>query len=157
MDYFFIPTTRTKIAAPNRSAAERKIPVTERIPSKPCSLPLALLLESSSKSPRFARLVHPQRSMIKFGGARPRQREFRPRQQGQQPRNESRRLHITPDAFVIRFPDGDYEYFATQRPVPRVGETIHRWGTDWLVTRVVEDGASIVYVEPAEEQLGETG
>ena len=58
---------------------------------------------------------------------------------------------------MIRFPDGDYEYFATQRPVPRVGETIHRWGTDWLVTRVVEDGASIVYVEPAEEQLGETG
>lgn len=63
-----------------------------------------------------------------------------------------------PDTFVIRFPDGDYEYTATQRPVPHVGETIHRRGVTWLVTRVVQDGASMIYVERAEEQqLRETG
>ena len=58
---------------------------------------------------------------------------------------------------MIRFPDGDYEYTATERPGPHVGETIRRKGVLWLVTRVVKDGASMIYVEPAEEQLGETG
>jgi hypothetical protein len=58
---------------------------------------------------------------------------------------------------VIRFPDGDFEYVATERTVPSAGETIHRWGVAWLVTRVVVNGASTVYVERAEEQLGETG
>jgi hypothetical protein len=59
---------------------------------------------------------------------------------------------------VIRYPDGDYEYSAIPHPVPGVGETIHRRGVLWLVTRVVRDGASTIYVEPAEEQqLGETG
>jgi hypothetical protein len=58
---------------------------------------------------------------------------------------------------VIRFPDGDFQYIVTERQVPSVGETIHRMGAAWLVTRVVHDGASTVYVERAEEQLGETG
>lgn len=68
-----------------------------------------------------------------------------------------RRPDIAPDTFVIRFPDGDFEYIATTRPVPSVGETIHRRGVAWLVTRVVEDRAPTVLVERAEEQLGETG
>jgi hypothetical protein len=58
---------------------------------------------------------------------------------------------------VIRFPEGDFEYAATQGTVPAVGDTIHRRGVAWLVTRVVEDRAPAVYVERADEQLGETG
>jgi hypothetical protein len=64
---------------------------------------------------------------------------------------------MAPDTFVIRFPDGDFQYIVTEHRVPSVGETIHRMGAAWLVTRVVHDGASTVYVERAEEQLGETG
>jgi hypothetical protein len=64
---------------------------------------------------------------------------------------------MAPDTFVIRFPDGDFQYTATERSVPSVGETIHRMGVDWLVTRVVHDGASTVFVERAEEELSETG
>ena len=67
------------------------------------------------------------------------------------------RLAIAPDTFEIRFPGGDFEYVATHGTVPAVGETIHRRGFAWVVTRVVEDGASTVYVERADEQLGETG
>ena len=58
---------------------------------------------------------------------------------------------------MIRFPSGDYEYVATPNTVPSVGTTIHRRGVAWLVTRVVRDGTSTVYVERADEQLGETG
>jgi hypothetical protein len=64
---------------------------------------------------------------------------------------------MAPDTYVIRFPDGDFQYAATDRRVPSVGETIHRKGVDWVVTRVVHDGASTVFVERDEEQLGETG
>ena len=58
---------------------------------------------------------------------------------------------------MIRFPDGDFEYAATLRPVPSVGETFHRAGVTYVVTRVVPDGVPWVYVERAEEELGETG
>jgi hypothetical protein len=64
---------------------------------------------------------------------------------------------MAPDTFVIRFPDADFEYTATYRPLPAVGETVHYRGAAWVVARVVKDGASTVYVERAEEQLGETG
>ena len=58
---------------------------------------------------------------------------------------------------MIRFPNGDYEYVVTPASVPSVGKTIHRRGVAWLVTRVIKDRASTVYVERADEQLGETG
>ena len=64
---------------------------------------------------------------------------------------------MAPDTYVIRFPDGDFQYAATDRRMPSVGDTIHRMGADWVVTRVVHDGASTVYVERAEEELSETG
>ena len=64
---------------------------------------------------------------------------------------------MAPDTFVIRFPDGGFEYTATYRPLPAEGETIHCRGIAWVVVRVVKDGASTVYVEQAEEQMGETG
>jgi hypothetical protein len=67
------------------------------------------------------------------------------------------RSEIAPDTYVIRFPHGDYEYAATQRPVPSVGETVHRAGIDWVVTRVAEAKPPMVYVQRADEQLGETG
>lgn len=62
---------------------------------------------------------------------------------------------MAPDTFVIRFPDGDFEYAATTHAVPSVGDSMYRRGTYWLVTRVIHDGASTVYVESADEQRRE--
>ena len=62
---------------------------------------------------------------------------------------------MAPDTFVIRFPDGDFEYAATTQAVPSVGDSIYRRGADWVVTRVVHDGAATVYVESADEQRHE--
>jgi hypothetical protein len=53
--------------------------------------------------------------------------------------------------FVIRFPNGDFEYAATTRAVPSVGDSMYRNGTVWVVDRVVHDGASTVYVKRAEQ------
>jgi hypothetical protein len=65
---------------------------------------------------------------------------------------------MAPDTFVIRFPNGDFEYaVATQRSLPTVGTTIHRQGAAWVVTRVIPDEPATVYVELTDEQLGETG
>jgi hypothetical protein len=59
---------------------------------------------------------------------------------------------MAPDTYVIRFPNGDFEYAATPRSMPSVGDSIHRNGTLWLVTRVMHDGAPPIFVEPADEE-----
>jgi hypothetical protein len=55
-------------------------------------------------------------------------------------------------AFVIRFPNGDYEYDFTRRAIPTDGETIRKQGLLWSVTRITHDrlerkGVEIVHVE----------
>jgi hypothetical protein len=50
-------------------------------------------------------------------------------------------------AFVIRFPDGDFEYDLTRRAVPSIGETMRRKGMLWSVTRITENGVVTVHVE----------
>jgi hypothetical protein len=51
-------------------------------------------------------------------------------------------------AVLIRFPDGDYEYEATRRDIPSLGETMRRKGQLWTVTRITGDGPATVHVEP---------
>ena len=97
---------------------------------------------------------------LRLASSKPREEERRSfilGQQGDLPARRNGRTDIAPDTYVIRFPGGDYEYVATPDTVPSVGKTIHRRGVAWLVTRVVRDGTSTVYVERADEQLGETG
>ena len=55
-------------------------------------------------------------------------------------------------AFVIRFPNGDYEYDFTRKPIPTVGETMRKQGLLWSVTRITHDslereGVETVHVE----------
>ena len=55
-------------------------------------------------------------------------------------------------AFVIRFPNGDYEYDLTRRAAPAIGETVRRKGVLWKVARITQgattqDGIDTVHVE----------
>jgi hypothetical protein len=51
-------------------------------------------------------------------------------------------------AYVIRFPDGDYEYSVGSTRPPVVGLTITRRGAEWRVTEIVESRPMTVYVTP---------
>lgn len=50
-------------------------------------------------------------------------------------------------AFVIRFPNGDFEYDLTRRALPSIGDTLRRQGVLWLVTRITLDRVETVHVE----------
>jgi hypothetical protein len=54
-------------------------------------------------------------------------------------------------AFVIRFPNGDFEYDVTRSAIPSVGETLWRRGLPWRVIRRARNSVLEVHVEPAEE------
>jgi hypothetical protein len=54
-------------------------------------------------------------------------------------------------AFVIRFPNGDFEYAVSRRATPSVGDTLRRRGLLWRVIRQVRNSVLEVHVEPAEE------
>jgi len=51
-------------------------------------------------------------------------------------------------AYVIRFPDGDYEYVVSPESAPAVGTRIERRQAVWKVTEVVESKPATVYVAP---------
>ena len=58
-------------------------------------------------------------------------------------------------AFVIRFPNGDYEYDFTRRATPSIGETMRKQGLLWSVTRITQDsvqrdGVPTVHLERVE-------
>jgi hypothetical protein len=59
-------------------------------------------------------------------------------------------------AFVIRFPNGDYEYELSRRAAPAIGETVRRKGVLWKVARITQgaitqDGIDTVHVEPVKD------
>ena len=61
-------------------------------------------------------------------------------------------------AFVIRFPNGDFEYdlTATGRALPAVGETLRRKGLVWSVVSVTPDDLGhTVHVERVGAQKSE--
>ena len=49
-------------------------------------------------------------------------------------------------AFVIRFPNGDFEYDFTRRLLPRTGDRLKRRGTLWRVTSSAQDGGEGIVV-----------
>jgi hypothetical protein len=53
-------------------------------------------------------------------------------------------------AFVIQFPDGDFEYDFTRGAAPSVGQTLRRRGSLWSVTRVDGERVVTIYVQPTE-------
>ena len=60
-------------------------------------------------------------------------------------------------AFVIRYPNGDFEYdlTATGRALPAVGEKLRRKGVLWLVTRITKDQPDTVHVERVDARKSE--
>jgi hypothetical protein len=55
-------------------------------------------------------------------------------------------------AFVIRFPNRDYEYDFSRRAAPAIGQTVRRNGELWKVVRITQgaatqDGIDTVHVE----------
>jgi hypothetical protein len=61
------------------------------------------------------------------------------------------RCHIPAKAFLIRYPDGDFEYDFTRQVLPSIGDTVQRKGERWRVTRLVGDGVLTAYVERVEQ------
>lgn len=62
-------------------------------------------------------------------------------------------------AFVIHFPNGDYEYVLQRRGLPTVGDEIRLKGAQWTVARTVDDDTPTVFVlplEPAERRESTT-
>jgi hypothetical protein len=53
-------------------------------------------------------------------------------------------------AFVIRFPDSDFEYDFTRSVAPSVGEILRRRGVTWRVTRRTQEDVLTINVERAE-------
>jgi len=49
-------------------------------------------------------------------------------------------------AFVIRFPNGDFEYDLTRRALPRIGDRFKRRRTLWQVTSSAQDGGEGIVV-----------
>jgi hypothetical protein len=58
-------------------------------------------------------------------------------------------------AFVIRFPDGDFEYDITRSVPPSVGETLRRRGVTWSVTHRTHGDVVTIYVEQAEHGMSQ--
>jgi hypothetical protein len=56
-------------------------------------------------------------------------------------------------AFVIQFPDGDFEYDFTRGAVPSIGQTLRRRGSLWSVTGVDGERVVTIYVEPTEDRM----
>lgn len=58
-------------------------------------------------------------------------------------------------AFVIRFPNGDFEYDLSRRAVPSIGETLRRKGVLWQVTRITFETVETLHVVrvPAEVSM----
>jgi hypothetical protein len=52
-------------------------------------------------------------------------------------------------AFVIQFPDGDFEYDFTRGAALLVGQTLRRRGSLWSVTGVDGERVATVHVESA--------
>lgn len=67
------------------------------------------------------------------------------------------RCLIPARAFVIRFPDGDFEYDFTRSVAPAVGDTLRRLGVTWRVTRRTEGDVLTVHVERAKRETDGEG
>jgi hypothetical protein len=50
-------------------------------------------------------------------------------------------------AFVILFPNGDYEYDLRQSAAPTIGDKIRRRGVVWSVTSITRGSVATVHVE----------
>ena len=57
-------------------------------------------------------------------------------------------------AFVVRFPNGDFEYDVRSRGAPEVGETMRRRGELWKVTTLdTRDAVVTIHVEAVDERI----
>ena len=67
----------------------------------------------------------------------------------------STRCPIPARAFVIRFPNGDFEYDLSRRALPLVGDTMRKRGLLWSVTKITPKGrapdVATVHVQRVDE------
>ena len=77
-----------------------------------------------------------------------------PRRLGHGTVDPTRRCIIPARAFVIRFPDGDFEYDLTRRELPSAGDILSRRGSLWCVRRVTDGRVLTVHVDPAVARTG---
>ena len=73
------------------------------------------------------------------------------------PKRTGRRCLISARAFVIRFPNGDFEYDVTRSVAPSVGDTLRRLGRSWRVTRRTGGDVLTIYVERAASGTNQEG
>jgi hypothetical protein len=65
----------------------------------------------------------------------------------------TRRWSMHSRAFVVRFPNGEFEYDVRSRRAPEVGETMRRCGALWKVTtRDAQDAVVTIHVEAVDER-----
>jgi hypothetical protein len=76
---------------------------------------------------------------------------------GQVSRKRQERCAIPKRAFVIRFPDGDFEYDFTGRDAPSVEERIWRRGALWTVSRIQMEDVLTLHVRSAEQMNRNAG
>jgi hypothetical protein len=62
------------------------------------------------------------------------------------------RCVIPARAFIIRFPNGDFEYDLSRNAAPTIGATIRRQGLLWSVVRVNGDDVREIHVEQTPDQ-----
>jgi hypothetical protein len=65
---------------------------------------------------------------------------------------QATRCDIPARAFVIRFPDGDFEYDLTRNDYPEVGDVLRRRGSLWSVIGIEGDVQFTVHVAPTDGQ-----
>lgn len=63
---------------------------------------------------------------------------------------------ISARAFIIRFPNGDFEYDLSRSAIPAIGATIRRQGVLWSVVRVKGDVVREIHVEKTAERGART-
>ena len=64
-----------------------------------------------------------------------------------------REVPIPARAFVIRYPNGDFEYDLSRNDIPAIGETLRRQGSLWWVARINEEDVLTVYVRSVDPEL----
>jgi hypothetical protein len=71
---------------------------------------------------------------------------------GQDSTKRPERCVIPARAFVIRFPNGDFEYDFSRLAAPQPGETLRRQGVLWSVVQVKDDVVKEIHVARAPER-----
>jgi hypothetical protein len=77
---------------------------------------------------------------------------WRTKSVGQDNAHRLERCVIPARAFIIRFPNGDFEYDFSRLAAPQPGEILRRQGVLWSVVQVKDDVVKEIHVARAPEE-----